>query len=1199
MKNFTFLSIKNLGILVFMLVFTASFAQNSYNVSFQDETIEMPENINGFQWTNLPESAQLANGYVGWIQFYEIPQQNVQDRFKNQNFDLLEYIGNKTYLFYSTGLNGAQFLQNNGVRSIIPVQGSTKLSSDLRNGNIEPYAIQGDKLLVTLAHHTLVGTNFVISDLAEKQISVAQQYKGSNLIDLVIPNNCLDALAELSYVKWVELIVAPSVPDDTRGRNLHRASSLDTQTSAGRNYTGDGIGVMVRDDGIVGPHIDYQGRLDNSNATGTGQTHGDGVGGIMAGAGNLNPSIRGMASGSDVYVVNYQANFLDTETTTLINDGSVQITNSSYSNGCNGGYTSITRTVDTQTQDITSLLHVFSAGNSNNNNCGYGAGNQWGNITGGHKQGKNVIATANVFFDGTLVNSSSRGPAHDGRIKPDIAANGQNQLSTSENNGYLSFGGTSGAAPGIAGVSAQLYEVYGDANGGVLPPSGLVKATLLNTANDYGNVGPDYKFGWGIVNGLRAGKLLEDNRYLTSSISQGTTNTHSISVPSGTTQVRFMVYWTDEPATSGATTALVNDLDLVVTDPSASTYEPWILDPTPNPAALDAPATNGSDHLNNVEQVLINNPAAGTYDVDISGFSVPMGPQEYFVVYEIITENLTVTYPQDGESLVPGEQETLHWDAVNTTSDYTLEYSTDNGGTWNAITTVANGTYLYEWTVPNNVTGEAKFRVTSGAFQDESDGNFSIASQVTGFEFSQVCPDSVTFAWNEVPNAENYDVYILGTKYMEVIGNSTTNSFSMPITNPNDVIWAAIVANNDSEGWSSRRTIAINHAGGLVNCSLANDLAIVQINNDSSDFNFICNTGSVLISATVRNTGIDPQSNFMIAYQLSGEPVVEEAFTGTLTSGQQEVYEFSAPLDIVTDGSYSLTVTATLPGDQNPSNDADVLDFFAFTQATSLDFEETFETNGFPPISWTIGNADNDDTWEERTDVIGVDGSVTTAAYINNYNYNATGEEDIITTEIFDITNTENAFLTFDLAKAQYSTALFDGLRVEISTDCGNTFETVYEKTNLELSTVPNYVTSIWSPASGNDWRTEQIDLVSFEGENIQVRFINVNNYGNSTFIDNVNLVGEEIILGTEENLLSGISMYPNPTGDRTFVDFGAITFSSATIEVANSLGQIITRMAPESTNKVAIDVANYATGLYFVTITADGQTTTKKLVVK
>ena len=72
--------------------------------------------------------------------------------------------------------------------------------------------------------------------------------------------------SNLSFVKWVDLVVAPAVKDDTKGRSLHRANNLDTQTGAGRNYTGEGIGVMVRDDGRVGPHIDFQGRLTNLTA---------------------------------------------------------------------------------------------------------------------------------------------------------------------------------------------------------------------------------------------------------------------------------------------------------------------------------------------------------------------------------------------------------------------------------------------------------------------------------------------------------------------------------------------------------------------------------------------------------------------------------------------------------------------------------------------------------------------------------------------------------------------------------------------------------------------------------------------------------------------------------------------------------------------------------------------------------------------
>lgn len=1148
----------------------------------------------------MPESSKLDNGYIGWIQFYETPTQDIQNSFKNNNLQLLEYIPNKAYLFYFPNSASVVFLKDNGVRSIVPVEGWFKLDSNLKNGTIGEWAVDGNNILVTLQFHKNVSAEYIINDLANRQISVKQEYKGSNNIDLSIPNNCLEDLSNLSYVKWIEIISAPPVKDDTRGRSLHRSSNLDTQTGAGRNYTGLNIGVLCRDDGIVGPHIDFQGRIDNSMATGTGQTHGDGVSGIMAGAGNLDPSMRGMAAGSNLYVVNYVSNFLDSATLTYINDGSVQITNSSYSNGCNDGYTSTTQTVDTQTNDIGSLLHVFSAGNSNNNNCGYGAGTQWGNITGGHKQGKNVIATANVYFDGSLVGSSSRGPAHDGRIKPDIAANGQNQNSTNENNTYQSFGGTSGAAPGIAGISAQLYEAYGDLNGGALPPSALIKATLLNTANEAGNIGPDYKFGWGIVNALRAGMLIEDERHLSDDISQGETNTHTINVPTGTTQVRFMVYWSDPAASPGASPALVNDLDLIVTDPSSGTNEPWILDHTPNATTLNLPATLGPDHLNNMEQVLLNNPDAGDYDIEISGFNVPIGPQEYFVVYEIIADELTMTYPNAGESFAPGETESLHWDAINTTENFILDYSSDNGNTWNYIGTASATTSNYAWSIPSDVTGDALVRVTSGGFSDQSDETFSIASLASNVEVSQICPTEATFVWNPVTDAESYDFYLLGSTYMELLGNSTSTFFTFPITDPNDEMWAAVVAKNDTEGWESRRTIATHHLGGLVNCALADDLSLESINNTSSDFNYICDNSPTIISANIRNTGANSQSNFIVTYQIDSDPVVEETFTGTLGAGQQQTFDFTEEVSIATDGNYTLTVRVELAGDLNPSNNEQILDFYATTQATALNFEEDFEINGMPPANWSIINPDDSTTWEERTGIIGIDGNASVTAWINNAQYNSSGEVDILQTEIFNLSNATVPSLTFDLAKAQWSASYNDVLKVDISIDCGATFTTIYEKDGLDLSTIPNYIGSNWDPASADDWRTEEIDLTPYEGENVMFRFVNINGYSNSTFIDNINVSAE--ILGVTENELTGVSLYPNPTSEFVNVSINSTIGNTFQIKIANSLGQIIGGVDKTSfngTTNLSIDVSNYSSGLYFITIEVDNLSTIKKLLIK
>ncbi len=1186
---------------LFALLFSISLlSQTNYNIQFQDEVVVVEENMSSFQWSQMPESSKFENGYYGWVQFFSTPTQAIQNELNTRGLELIEYHPNKAYVFYFPETTSIQYLKDIGVRAIVPIKGQYKLSSALKMPPYSAYALNGDNILVTLEFQKHTNATFVIEELARQQITVQQQYRDHNIIDLSIPNNCLEALSNLPFVKWIELIVAPDIKDDTRGRSLHRASNLDTQTTAGRNYTGAGIGVMVRDDGIVGPHIDFQGRIDNSGATGVGQTHGDGVGGIMAGAGNLNPMMRGMAAGSDVFVVNYAANFLDTQTTSLINDGSVQITNSSYSNGCNDGYTTITSTVDEQTKDIPSLLHVFSAGNSNNNDCGYGAGNQWGNITGGHKQGKNVIATANVFFDGSLVNSSSRGPAHDGRIKPDIAANGAAHNSTAENNTYQSFGGTSGAAPGIAGISAQLYEAYGELNGGDLPQSALIKAALLNTANDAGNVGPDYRFGWGIVNGLRAAKIIEDGRYLSDNITQGASNNHTINVPAGTAQVRFMVYWSDIQASAGANPALVNDLDLVVTDPASNTLLPWILDPTPDPVALNTPATFGADHLNNVEQVLINAPAAGDYTLDILGFNVPVGPQEYFVVYEIISDNLTVTYPDGGEPFIAGETESIHWDAINTTEDFDLEYSTDGGGTWTMITTVPFDTTNFGWDVPTTITGAAQIRVSTTSYSDTSDANFSIANLVEGFVFSEVCPSEATFTWDAVADAESYDVYLLGTKYMEVAGTTTTTTITVPTGNPTEVIWAAIVAKNDTENWTSRRTIAISNEG-LLNCVLPNDVGVLELGNSSGDFSAVCSGNTeVIISALINNPGINPQSNFDVSYQLSGQAVVTETFTGTINAGEDTLFTFVTPLTIDTNGSYSLTITTALVGDENIYNDMFTFDFFATIEATALEFEEDFETNVVPPEGWLIINDDDDFTWIGGSGVVGSDGSSTSVVGIDNYNYNSPGEEDILITEVFDLSTVDVAMLSFDLAKAQYSNTFFDSLRVEISIDCGGTYTTIYDKTDLELSTLSNYNTeNTWLPSSAADWRNEQIDLTAYMDEVVQIRFVNVNGYGNTTLIDNINL---STLLGLDDRIVSEINVFPNPATDTFFIQLTNETVTDASITIVNSLGQTVQTIANEqldSNNSIEIAISGYTTGMYFVTIEAQGFTETKKLMVE
>lgn len=1182
-----------LCLLSVMLFTNYSAAQNDGDFTFQGVEISIPENIQSINFDELNSQSGFDNTIYAWMQFNEIPNQAQQNAVKAGGVEVHDYISHATYLVSFDKNISRDLLTNNNVKGIVPVNQEVKTESEIRNGSINPWAIDGDNVKLIVILFDGVNMDNATSLLQTSGVKIDKEYRDFQTLEVTVPINQINSIGDFKCVKWVEEINAPSVKDDTQGRGLHRSSGLDTQTSTGRQYTGDGIGVMVRDDGIVGPHIDFEGRLDNSTATGTGQTHGDGVAGIMSGAGNLDPTKRGMAAGSNVFVSNYASNFMDAATVDRINNGTVQITNSSYSNGCNAGYTAATVTVDEQSFDNPTLLHVFSAGNSGTSNCGYGAGSVWGNITGGHKQGKNVIATANTDFEGILENSSSRGPAYDGRIKPDIAANGYQHLSTDEDNDYLTFGGTSGAAPGIAGIAAQLYELYGYVNGGSLPSGGLIKATILNTANDAGNVGPDFKFGWGVINALRAGMLLEDGRHLTASVSQGSLNSHTITIPAGTEQVRFMLYWTDPEAADGASTALINDLDIVVTDPVGGTHLPWLLDHTPNTTTLDLPAGTGADHLNNMEQVLFNNPTSGTYTIDVSGFAVPMGPQEYYIVYEVISDEITVTYPNRGEKLVPGEQESIFWDAPESSGTFDIEYSDDNGASWNTVTNnVSSDLRTYDWTVPNNVTGTGMVRVTRGGVSDMSDSTFSIAPLVTGQIITKVCPTEITFAWDSNPDAESYDVYVLGQEYMEIVGSSATTTLVYTITDPTLPLWYAVVAKNATNGWESRRTIATYYPGGIFNCAFAIDVELSSI-NPVSGFLSPCNTTGSYPEITILNTGNSAISNFPVTYELSGQPVVTETYTGTITPGQQVNYTFTTPLIVATTGTYTLTCTADVTGDAYAGNNEQVLSLYVQSTPTTTPIVEDFEAAGFLPNGWTLGNPDNDDTWEEVS-VTGASGTNTEAVYVNNYAYNAAGEEDYIETEVYIIAG-GMAALSFDLAKVQYSAAYQDSLAVQISDDCGSTWATIWGKGGNDLETAATS-TGNWSPSSGSDWNNEFVDISSYLGENVSFRFINITGYGNSTYIDNINVMSD---LSIGENDQVHFSLYPNPTKGVSTLAISNQLDENSKVIITNQLGQVVQEIPSSAllSNEITINLSSFQRGVYFVTVYTDDLSTTKRIV--
>ena len=152
-------------------------------------------------------------------------------------------------------------------------------------------------------------------------------------------------------------------------------------------------------------------------------------------------------------------------------------------------------------------------------------------------------------------------------------------------------------------------------------------------------------------------------------------------------QLKVMLYWNDSAAAVLASQALVNDLDLTVTDPSAVVHYPQLLNTLP--ANVNAVATTGTDHINNIEQVVINDPAAGTYTFSVAGTTIPFASKyEYFLVFDTIPVSTTITYPIGGERLTAGDALNISWDSYgNSANTFTLQYSTDDGVNWIDINT--------------------------------------------------------------------------------------------------------------------------------------------------------------------------------------------------------------------------------------------------------------------------------------------------------------------------------------------------------------------------------------------------------------------------------------------------------------------------------------------------------------------------------
>jgi hypothetical protein len=531
--------------------------------------------------------------------------------------------------------------------------------------------------------------------------------------------------------------------------NLNKINRLQSETG---QYPGQGQTVSLKENLFDTTDIDLRDRIILPEKTAETNLHASFMATLIGGTGTSDVGARGVADGGRFTHSDFAVLLPDADS--VYEQYQVSVQNHSYGVGGTDLYGPDAMAYDRSVDIRPGLLHVFSAGNegaSSGKSVEYQQITGFSNLTGSFKMAKNILTVGALDSFANVVPYSSRGPRYDGRIGPDLTAFGQD--------------GSSGAAALVSGTALVLKEQYALTHGGTAAPAALLRAVLLNSADDIGRPGPDFETGFGNLNAYQAYKTLDQGQFLAGKTSAHKVDTFWLELPPDLAQFKVTLAWDDPPALAGAAKSLVNNLDLSLLGPTGETTLPWILNATPNVDSLRLNAVHGRDNLNNVEQISLENPAPGMYALLVEAGTL-QGEQPFYLAYQYAQhENFEWTCPLGTDWIFGGQTAILYWETNLPAQPGRLEYRFEDQAAWTFIDSVADiRTSGWRWLAPDTFAHARVRMVLSGGLSYETK---ILISKALNLKIGLNCPDSLLFYWqNAGPNAR-YQLYGLGAKYME------------------------------------------------------------------------------------------------------------------------------------------------------------------------------------------------------------------------------------------------------------------------------------------------------------------------------------------------------------------------------------------------------------------------------------------------
>jgi enterochelin esterase-like enzyme len=362
----------------------------------------------------------------------------------------------------------------------------------------------------------------------------------------------------------------------------------------------------------------------------------------------------------------------------------------------------------------------------------------------------------------------------------------------------------------------------------------------------------------------------------------------------------------------------------------------------------------------------------------------------------------------------------------------------------------------------------------------------------------------------------------------------------------------------------------------------------------------------------VRNTGANTIHSINLDCIVAGATIASTTWTGALAPFEHATISLPAITSSV--GSHLLKVKVM-------SLESGIADTFIYNNFKIAPFQivdaglplphfEGFEEGTFPPENWVQYKAgDIYSAWD-------IDNSVkkTGTGSMTSFNsaliFDNAGRKDEMASPLLDLTSVPNPHMTFEVAynyhhftppSSLYDTVFADTLMVQVSTDCGNSYTTVFRKGGAELATFTSpilnpasIIASFINPASAN-WRTEDIDLASFAtSDKAIVKFTYVSSLGGSINIDNINFNNGGLSVESEKR--NALRIFPNPA--KNVIQFANESAPLEEVTLLNMAGSTVWASGPIRTHNLSVTLSGIANGVYCARIVTGNQVIVSKVLV-